>query len=150
MTSVSLIVSKTISMRYFYEIYGITFVVIYLSGSLISSTMAAKNGASSIEKEQIFGMAEKEMEYRVDLFNRLFKLISLLSQRSALQLPRALSGLYVFPQELARPCITMAAWPTAGSHRRVSINVSRKGTRNLSSTWVKTVALIDAFQNIGR
>ncbi|KAJ8478872.1 hypothetical protein OPV22_022599 [Ensete ventricosum] len=39
--------------------------------SLISSTMAAKNGASSIEKEQIFGMAEKEMEYRVDLFNRL-------------------------------------------------------------------------------
>ncbi|URE08829.1 Mitochondrial import inner membrane translocase subunit [Musa troglodytarum] len=33
--------------------------------------MAAKNGASSIEKEQIFGMAEKEMEYRVDLFNRL-------------------------------------------------------------------------------
>ncbi|CAD5178288.1 mitochondrial import inner membrane translocase subunit TIM10-like [Musa acuminata AAA Group] len=33
--------------------------------------MATKNGASSIEKEQIFGMAEKEMEYRVDLFNRL-------------------------------------------------------------------------------
>ncbi|THU50007.1 hypothetical protein C4D60_Mb06t15550 [Musa balbisiana] len=32
--------------------------------------MATKNGASSIEKEQIFGMAEKEMEYRVDLFNR--------------------------------------------------------------------------------
>ncbi|CAL9120819.1 unnamed protein product [Musa acuminata subsp. burmannicoides] len=65
--------------------------------------MAAKNGASSIEKEQqIFGMAEKEMEYRVDLFNRLFKLISLLSQRSASQLPRALSGLYGFPQELAQ------------------------------------------------
>ncbi|KAM0953461.1 putative Tim10-like domain superfamily protein [Dioscorea sansibarensis] len=30
------------------------------------------NGNSSInlEKEQIFGMAEKEMEYMVDLFNR--------------------------------------------------------------------------------
>nr|XP_019708951.1 uncharacterized protein LOC105052152 isoform X4 [Elaeis guineensis]XP_019708952.1 uncharacterized protein LOC105052152 isoform X4 [Elaeis guineensis] len=32
--------------------------------------MAAKNGQTSIEKEQIFGMAEQEMEYRVDLFNR--------------------------------------------------------------------------------
>ncbi|KAF3330034.1 mitochondrial import inner membrane translocase subunit TIM10 [Carex littledalei] len=27
--------------------------------------------AQNLEKEQIFGMAEKEMEYRVDLFNRL-------------------------------------------------------------------------------
>ncbi|XP_011624695.1 mitochondrial import inner membrane translocase subunit TIM10 [Amborella trichopoda] len=26
---------------------------------------------TALEKEQIFGMAEKEMEYRVDLFNRL-------------------------------------------------------------------------------
>ncbi|KAF8757368.1 hypothetical protein HU200_010883 [Digitaria exilis] len=33
--------------------------------------MAAKGGASNFEKEQMFGMAEKEMEYRVDLFNRL-------------------------------------------------------------------------------
>ncbi|XP_038988143.1 mitochondrial import inner membrane translocase subunit TIM10-like isoform X3 [Phoenix dactylifera] len=33
-------------------------------------TMAAKNGSTTIEKEQIFGMAEQEMEYRVDLFNR--------------------------------------------------------------------------------
>ncbi|XP_020101619.1 uncharacterized protein LOC109719390 isoform X1 [Ananas comosus] len=31
--------------------------------------MAAKNGPTDIEKEQVFGMAEKEMEYRVDLFN---------------------------------------------------------------------------------
>ncbi|XP_072993158.1 mitochondrial import inner membrane translocase subunit TIM10 isoform X1 [Typha latifolia] len=35
--------------------------------------MAAKDAASNMEKEQIFGMAEKEMEYRVDLFNRLTK-----------------------------------------------------------------------------
>lgn len=34
--------------------------------------MAAMNGGpSNIEKEQIFGMAEKEMEYRVELFNKL-------------------------------------------------------------------------------
>ncbi|KAL5210870.1 hypothetical protein ABZP36_006493 [Zizania latifolia] len=33
--------------------------------------MAAKGGPSNLEKEQMFGMAEKEMEYRVDLFNRL-------------------------------------------------------------------------------
>ncbi|KAK1270420.1 Mitochondrial import inner membrane translocase subunit TIM10 [Acorus gramineus] len=34
--------------------------------------MAASNNApSGIDKEQIFGMAEKEMEYRVDLFNKL-------------------------------------------------------------------------------
>ncbi|OAY79448.1 Mitochondrial import inner membrane translocase subunit TIM10, partial [Ananas comosus] len=33
--------------------------------------MAAKNGPTNLEKEQIFGMAEKEMEYRVELFNKL-------------------------------------------------------------------------------
>ncbi|KQK12388.1 mitochondrial import inner membrane translocase subunit TIM10 [Brachypodium distachyon] len=33
--------------------------------------MASKGGPSNLEKEQMFGMAEKEMEYRVDLFNRL-------------------------------------------------------------------------------
>ncbi|XP_031385053.1 mitochondrial import inner membrane translocase subunit TIM10 isoform X1 [Punica granatum] len=34
--------------------------------------MAASNaGPSALEKEQIFGMAEKEMEYRVELFNKL-------------------------------------------------------------------------------
>ncbi|XP_052172595.1 mitochondrial import inner membrane translocase subunit TIM10-like [Diospyros lotus] len=33
--------------------------------------MAGNNPASAIEKEQIFGLAEKEMEYRVDLFNKL-------------------------------------------------------------------------------
>ncbi|KAK4764487.1 hypothetical protein SAY87_013925 [Trapa incisa] len=34
--------------------------------------MASKNaGPSELEKEQIFGMAEKEMEYRVELFNKL-------------------------------------------------------------------------------
>ncbi|OVA17725.1 Tim10/DDP family zinc finger [Macleaya cordata] len=34
--------------------------------------MAANNAAqAAFEREQIFGMAEKEMEYRVDLFNRL-------------------------------------------------------------------------------
>ncbi|KAG0468222.1 hypothetical protein HPP92_017550 [Vanilla planifolia] len=33
--------------------------------------MAAKATSSTIEKEQIFGMAEKEMEYRVELFNKL-------------------------------------------------------------------------------
>ncbi|XP_058099496.1 mitochondrial import inner membrane translocase subunit TIM10 [Magnolia sinica] len=33
--------------------------------------MAANNAAAGLDKEQIFGMAEKEMEYRVDLFNRL-------------------------------------------------------------------------------
>ncbi|WVZ61098.1 hypothetical protein U9M48_011022 [Paspalum notatum var. saurae] len=33
--------------------------------------MAAKGGPTNLEKEQMFGMAEKEMEYRVDLFNRL-------------------------------------------------------------------------------
>ncbi|KAH0464891.1 hypothetical protein IEQ34_004994 [Dendrobium chrysotoxum] len=32
--------------------------------------MAAKP-PSTMEKEQIFGMAEKEMEYRVELFNKL-------------------------------------------------------------------------------
>ncbi|KAL5973513.1 hypothetical protein ACLOJK_030164 [Asimina triloba] len=33
--------------------------------------MAANNAAAGLDKDQIFGMAEKEMEYRVDLFNRL-------------------------------------------------------------------------------
>ncbi|KAL7169751.1 hypothetical protein ACSBR2_034731 [Camellia fascicularis] len=33
--------------------------------------MAANNAPSALEKEQIFGLAEKEMEYRVDLFNKL-------------------------------------------------------------------------------
>ncbi|CAN6314640.1 unnamed protein product [Urochloa humidicola] len=33
--------------------------------------MAAKGGPTKLEKEQMFGMAEKEMEYRVELFNKL-------------------------------------------------------------------------------
>ncbi|XP_058212907.1 mitochondrial import inner membrane translocase subunit TIM10-like [Rhododendron vialii] len=33
--------------------------------------MAATNPSAAFEKEQIFGMAEKEMEYRVDMFNKL-------------------------------------------------------------------------------
>ncbi|KAF4387966.1 hypothetical protein F8388_005583 [Cannabis sativa] len=33
--------------------------------------MASNDTASSLEKEQIFSMAEKEMEYRVELFNNL-------------------------------------------------------------------------------
>ncbi|XP_024023839.1 mitochondrial import inner membrane translocase subunit TIM10 [Morus notabilis] len=34
--------------------------------------MAANHNApSALEKDQIFGMAEKEMEYRVELFNKL-------------------------------------------------------------------------------
>ncbi|KAF4349457.1 hypothetical protein G4B88_026237 [Cannabis sativa] len=33
--------------------------------------MASNDTASSLEKEQIFSMAEKEMEYRVELFNKL-------------------------------------------------------------------------------
>ncbi|KAG5554043.1 hypothetical protein RHGRI_011794 [Rhododendron griersonianum] len=32
--------------------------------------MAATNPSAGFEKEQIFGMAEKEMEYRVDMFNK--------------------------------------------------------------------------------
>ena len=32
---------------------------------------AAKDVRSELEKEMMFGMAEKEMEYRVELFNRL-------------------------------------------------------------------------------
>ncbi|XXG57197.1 hypothetical protein AAC387_Pa03g4417 [Persea americana] len=35
------------------------------------ATMGSNNAAAGLDKEQIFGMAEKEMEYRVDLFNRL-------------------------------------------------------------------------------
>ncbi|TKY48382.1 Mitochondrial import inner membrane translocase subunit TIM10 [Spatholobus suberectus] len=35
-------------------------------------TMAANNiSPSAFDKEQIFGMAEKEMEYRVELFNKM-------------------------------------------------------------------------------
>ncbi|XP_020101623.1 uncharacterized protein LOC109719390 isoform X5 [Ananas comosus] len=37
-----------------------------------------------------------------------------------------------------------------GLQRSVSINVLIKGIRNLSLIWVKTVALIAVFQNIGR
>ncbi|XP_052161061.1 mitochondrial import inner membrane translocase subunit TIM10-like isoform X2 [Oryza glaberrima] len=33
--------------------------------------MAAKGQPVNVQKEQMFGLAEKEMEYRVDLFNRL-------------------------------------------------------------------------------
>ncbi|XP_031487035.1 mitochondrial import inner membrane translocase subunit TIM10 [Nymphaea colorata] len=33
--------------------------------------MATNNTPTAFDKEQILGMAEKEMEYRVDLFNRL-------------------------------------------------------------------------------
>ncbi|OVA15551.1 Tim10/DDP family zinc finger [Macleaya cordata] len=33
--------------------------------------MSANNAPTAVDKEQIFGMAEKEMEYRVDLFNKL-------------------------------------------------------------------------------
>uniref|UniRef100_K4AFD4 Tim10-like domain-containing protein n=3 Tax=Setaria TaxID=4554 RepID=K4AFD4_SETIT len=41
------------------------------SSSPRGAAMAAKGGPTNLEKEQMFGMAEKEMEYRVDLFNRL-------------------------------------------------------------------------------
>ncbi|KAK0605782.1 hypothetical protein LWI29_030655 [Acer saccharum] len=44
------------------------FVVINLSQGLM-----AANNAVGIDKEQVFGMAETEMEYRVELFNRLAK-----------------------------------------------------------------------------
>ncbi|KAI3507680.1 hypothetical protein L1887_22670 [Cichorium endivia] len=37
----------------------------------LQSTMAASNDMPALDKEQIFGMAEKEMEYRVELFNKL-------------------------------------------------------------------------------
>ncbi|KAK3126737.1 hypothetical protein QOZ80_7AG0561570 [Eleusine coracana subsp. coracana] len=33
--------------------------------------MAANGAPTNMQKEQMFGLAEKEMEYRVDLFNRL-------------------------------------------------------------------------------
>ncbi|KAL6897263.1 hypothetical protein ACP4OV_006959 [Aristida adscensionis] len=33
--------------------------------------MAAGGVPTNMQKEQMFGLAEKEMEYRVDLFNRL-------------------------------------------------------------------------------
>ncbi|XP_019233360.1 PREDICTED: mitochondrial import inner membrane translocase subunit TIM10 [Nicotiana attenuata] len=33
--------------------------------------MAANNLPTTVDKEQIFGMAEKEMEYRVESFNKL-------------------------------------------------------------------------------
>nr|CAB3452476.1 unnamed protein product [Digitaria exilis] len=33
--------------------------------------MAAGGAPTNMQKEQMFGLAEKEMEYRVDLFNRL-------------------------------------------------------------------------------
>ncbi|KAF7146324.1 hypothetical protein RHSIM_Rhsim04G0164100 [Rhododendron simsii] len=39
--------------------------------SVPSDLMAATNPSAAFEKEQIFGMAEKEMEYRVDMFNKL-------------------------------------------------------------------------------
>ncbi|KAK7272044.1 hypothetical protein RJT34_28406 [Clitoria ternatea] len=38
--------------------------------SYLEDTMAANN-MSAFDKEQIFGMAEKEMEYRVELFNKM-------------------------------------------------------------------------------
>ncbi|KAK1437090.1 hypothetical protein QVD17_02875 [Tagetes erecta] len=39
---------------------------------LVVSAMAANNNTpTALDKEQIFGMAEKEMEYRVELFNKL-------------------------------------------------------------------------------
>ncbi|KAI5682643.1 hypothetical protein M9H77_03871 [Catharanthus roseus] len=33
--------------------------------------MAANRTPSALEKEQIYGMAEKEMEYRVEMFSKL-------------------------------------------------------------------------------
>ncbi|KAK7286940.1 hypothetical protein RJT34_22309 [Clitoria ternatea] len=43
-----------------------------VAGLLIFGGMAANNmSPSSFDKEQIFGMAEKEMEYRVELFNKM-------------------------------------------------------------------------------
>nr|ACU17252.1 unknown [Glycine max] len=33
--------------------------------------MASNISPSALDKEQIFGMAEKEMEYRVELFNKM-------------------------------------------------------------------------------
>ncbi|KAG0588770.1 hypothetical protein M758_2G220800 [Ceratodon purpureus] len=33
--------------------------------------MASKGAPSAADREQIFGMAQQEMEYRVDLFNKL-------------------------------------------------------------------------------
>ncbi|KAK7325034.1 hypothetical protein VNO77_29063 [Canavalia gladiata] len=43
-----------------------------LDGSSLSGSMAANNiPPSAFDKEQIFGMAEKEMEYRVELFNKM-------------------------------------------------------------------------------
>ncbi|RZB66785.1 Mitochondrial import inner membrane translocase subunit TIM10, partial [Glycine soja] len=34
-------------------------------------TMASNISPAAFDKEQIFGMAEKEMEYRVELFNKM-------------------------------------------------------------------------------
>nr|XP_028954983.1 mitochondrial import inner membrane translocase subunit TIM10-like [Malus domestica] len=39
--------------------------------SWICRSKAAPNEPTVLDKEQIFGMAEKEMEYRVELFNKL-------------------------------------------------------------------------------
>ncbi|KAD6119777.1 hypothetical protein E3N88_11048 [Mikania micrantha] len=40
--------------------------------SFLHPVMAANNNMpTALDKEQIFGMAEKEMEYRVELFNKL-------------------------------------------------------------------------------
>ncbi|BBH04703.1 Tim10/DDP family zinc finger protein, partial [Prunus dulcis] len=40
----------------------------YTSGPMAA---APNNAPTAVDKEQIFGMAEKEMEYRVELFNKL-------------------------------------------------------------------------------
>ncbi|KVH94667.1 Mitochondrial import inner membrane translocase subunit Tim10/Tim12, partial [Cynara cardunculus var. scolymus] len=40
-------------------------------GSFISVMAANNDMPTALDKEQIFGMAEKEMEYRVELFNKL-------------------------------------------------------------------------------
>ncbi|KAE9461051.1 hypothetical protein C3L33_07040, partial [Rhododendron williamsianum] len=44
------------------------------STSTIAITMAATNNTpTQLDKDQIFGMAEKEMEYRVEMFNKKIK-----------------------------------------------------------------------------
>ncbi|KAI7984030.1 Mitochondrial import inner membrane translocase subunit TIM10 [Camellia lanceoleosa] len=49
-----------------------SFSTLVLNPQRILINMAAKNNIPTpVDREQIFGMAEKEMEYRVELFNKL-------------------------------------------------------------------------------
>ncbi|CAH1424457.1 unnamed protein product [Lactuca virosa] len=70
--AITILPSLNITIRFIRVVQGVSSQVIVSFFISTQPTMAANNEMPvALDKEQIFGMAEKEMEYRVELFNKL-------------------------------------------------------------------------------